>query len=142
MHIPKCCTPMSTSYHPSEDVKKELNVEVVQFYQELIGILQWAVENGRVDLLLEVSLLLSHTDLPIIRHLHSVYHILRYLKQVPKRKLYFDRVSPLISEDRFHKFDSEDFYRDSNEAVPEDIQNPRGKINTTYCFLDAIHAAN
>ena len=51
---------MSTSYHPSEYVTKELNVEGVQFYQELIGILRWAVEIGRVDILLEVSLLLSH----------------------------------------------------------------------------------
>ena len=57
MHLPKFLTPMSTSYHPSEDVTKELNVEGVQFYQEMIGILRWAVEIGRVDLLLEVSLL-------------------------------------------------------------------------------------
>ena len=27
MHLPKCRTPMSTSYHPSEDVTKELNLE-------------------------------------------------------------------------------------------------------------------
>ena len=39
MHLPKYRTPMSTSYHPSEDITKELNVEGVQFYQELIGIL-------------------------------------------------------------------------------------------------------
>ena len=39
MHLPKCRTPMSASYHPSEDVTKELNVEGVQFYQEIIGIL-------------------------------------------------------------------------------------------------------
>ena len=26
MHLPKCRTPMSMSYHPSEDVTKELNV--------------------------------------------------------------------------------------------------------------------
>ena len=37
MHLPKCRTPMSTSYHPIEEVTKELNVEGVQFYQELIG---------------------------------------------------------------------------------------------------------
>ena len=33
MHLSKCCTPMSTSYQPSEDVTKELNTEGVQFYQ-------------------------------------------------------------------------------------------------------------
>ena len=31
MHLPKCRTPMSTSYHSSKDVTKELNVEGVQF---------------------------------------------------------------------------------------------------------------
>ena len=75
MHLPKCRTPMSTSYHPSEDSTKELNVEGVQFYQELIGILQWAVAIGRVNILLEVSLLSSHLALPIIGHLQAVYHI-------------------------------------------------------------------
>ena len=98
MYLPKCRTPMSTSYHPSEDITKELNVEGVQFYQELIGILRWEVEIGRVDILLEVSILLSHLALPIIGHLQAVYNIFGYLKQVPKRKLYFDPVTPLISK--------------------------------------------
>ena len=75
MHLLKCRTPMSTSYHPSEDVSKELSVEGVQFYQELIGILRWAVDIGRVDILLEVLLLSSHLDLPRIGHLQVVYHI-------------------------------------------------------------------
>ena len=57
MHLPKFRTLTSTSYNPSEDVTKELNVEGVQFYQELIGILRWAVEIGRVNILLEVSCL-------------------------------------------------------------------------------------
>ena len=133
---------MSTSYHPSEDVTKEINVEGVQFYQELIGILRWAVDIVRVDILLEVSLLSSHLALPIIGHLQALYHIFGYLKQVPKRKLYFDPVSPLVSEDHFHKFDWEDFYRDSKEAIPDDMPKPRGKIMTTHCFVDANNAAD
>ena len=108
----------------------------------MFGILRWAVEIGRVDILLEVSLLSSHFALQIIRHLQAVYHIFGYLKQVPKRKLYFDLVSPLISEDCFHKFDWEDFYRNSKEAVPDDIPNPRVKNMTTHCFVDSIHAAD
>ena len=133
---------MSTSYHPSEDVTKELNVEVVQFYQELIGILRWAVEIGRVDILLEVSILSSHLTFPRIGHLQAVYHIFVYLTQVPKRKLYFDPVLTLISEDCFHKFDWEEFYHDSKEAIPDDMPNPRGKIMTKHCFVDANHTGD
>ena len=117
-------------------------MEGVQFYQKLIGIIRWAVEIGRVDILLDVSLFFSHLALPRIGHLKAVYHIFGYLKQVPKRKLYFDPVLPLISEDRFHKFDWEDFYRNSKEEIPDDMPNPRGKIMTTHCFVDANHAAN
>ena len=109
MRLPTSSVPMSVSYHPSEDVSLELNVQGVQTYQELIGILRWAVEIGRVDILLEVSLLSSHLALPRSGHLQAVYEIFVYLKHVPKRKLYFDPVSPSISEDRFHKFDGGTF---------------------------------
>ena len=141
MHLPKCRTPMSISYHPSEYITKELNVEGEQFYQDLIGILRRAVEIGRVDILLEVSLLSSHLTLPKIRHLQAVYHIFGYLNQVPKRKLYFDPLLPLISKDRFRKFDWEEFYRNSKEAIPDYMPKPRGKIMTTHCFVDVNHAA-
>ena len=90
-----------TSYHPSENISKEMNVQGVQTYQELIGILRWAVEIRRVDILLEVFLLSSHLALPRVGHLQAVYRIFGYLKQVPKRKLYFDPTKPPISEDRF-----------------------------------------
>ena len=36
-------TPMSTSYHPREDVTREMNAKVLHTYQELIGILRWAI---------------------------------------------------------------------------------------------------
>ena len=84
----------------------------------------------------------SHFAFPIIGHLQTVYHIFGYLKQVPKRKLYYDPVSPLISEDRFHKFDWEDFYRDSKDEIPDDMPNPRGNIMNKYCFVDANHAVD
>ena len=61
---------------------------------------------------------------------------------MPKRKLYFDPIMPLISEDCFHKFDWEDFYRDSKEAINDDIPKPIGKIMTAHCFVDANHATD
>ena len=142
MRLPTSSVPMSVSYHPSKDVSPELNVQGIQTYQELIGILRWAVKIGRLDILLEVSLLLSHLALPRSGHLQAVYQIFGYLKHVPKRKLYFDPVSPTISEDRFHKFEWEDFYKDAKEAIPLDAPQPRGKSMTTHCFVDANHASD
>ena len=85
----RCDTPMSTSYHPSEDVTREMNTKGLHTYQELIGILRWVIDIWRIDILLEVSLLSSHLVLPCIGHLQAVYRIFGYLKQVPKQRLYF-----------------------------------------------------
>ena len=85
-----------------------MNAVGLNTYQELIVILGWAIDIGRIDILLEVSLLSSHLVLPCIGHLQAVYRILGYLKQVPKRRLYFDPKKPIISEDKFQIFDWED----------------------------------
>ena len=138
----KCDTPMTTAYHPAEDVTKEMNAEGIQTYQELIGILRWAVEIGRIDILLEVSLLSSQLAIPRIGHLQAVYRVFGYLKQVPKRRLYFDPQKPSISEDRFHRFDWEDFYQDAREPIPMNMPRPRGLSMSTHCFVDANHAGD
>ena len=66
-------TPMDTTYNPAEDVSKVLNADGLQAYQEMIVILRWAVEIGRINILLEVSLLSSYLALPRVRHLLAVY---------------------------------------------------------------------
>jgi len=106
----KCSTPFSSGYHLSEDVTPELDSEGLTFYQEQIGVLRWAIKVGRVDILLEVSLLSSYLASPRIEHLQQVYHIFGYLKLSPRRRLYFDPNYPKISESRFHSFEWEDFY--------------------------------
>ena len=82
--------------------------------------------------MLEVSLLSSHLALPRVEHLQAVYRIFGYLKQFPKRKLYFDPQRPNICEDRFQKFDWEDFYQDSHEQIPLNMPSPRGKPMSSY----------
>ena len=48
----------------------------------------------------------------------------------------------MISEDRFQKFDWEDFYPDACEPIPLDMPIPRGKSLLTHCFIDANHAGD
>jgi len=128
--------------HPAEDTSKELDAEGTRYYQELIGVLRWAIELGRVDILLEVALLLSHLALPRVGHLQQVYHIFGYLDQVTKRRLYFDPDYPDISESRFQKFDWVDFYRDAKEDILPDMPEPRGNLVEVHCFVDASHASD
>ena len=64
-HLPtKCRTPLSSGYRPELDTSPELKTEGLQRYQELIGILHWAVELGRVNILLETALMSTHLALP------------------------------------------------------------------------------
>ena len=114
----------------------------VQYYQELVGILRWAVELGHVDILLETALMSTHLALPRAGHLNQLYRIFGYLKLHPKRKLAFDALHPRISEKMFKKHDWFDFYRDAQEAIPNDMPKPRGNMMTTHCFVDTSHGSD
>ena len=80
------------------DDTAELKAEGVQYYQELIGVLRWAAELGRVDNLYEVATMSTHLTMPRIGHLEELLHIFGYLKQRPKRKLAFDPDHPMIDD--------------------------------------------
>jgi hypothetical protein len=138
----KCSTPMTGTYHPSEDTSPELSAAGLQYYQEQIGVLRWAVEIGRLDILLEVALLSSHLALPRQGHLEQVYHVFGYMKQSARRRLYLDPDQPIISEERFTKYDWEDFYKYAEEPIPPNMPKPRGRSMSTHCFVDSDHAGD
>ena len=138
----KCYTPLPTDYQPELDTTAELKSDGVQYYQEMIGMLRWAVEIGRVDILLEVSLMSTHLAMPRIGHLEQVYRIFGYLKLYPKRKLAFGAQYPRISKKMFRKYDWTDFYRGVEEAIPVDMPRPRGYMMSTHCFVDASHGSD
>lgn len=138
----KASTPLPLKYHPELESSPELNAADTKLYQEMIGILRWSVELGRIDIALEVSLMSSHMAAPRIGHLQQLLHMLGYLKRVPKLTLAFDPRHPEIDEQRFHKYDWHDFYRDAKEEIPHDFPSPRGHEITTHCFVDASHASD
>ena len=75
----KCYTPLSTDFHPELETSAELKSDGIQLYQELIGVLRWAVELGRLDILLEVALMSTYLAMPRQGHLQQVYRIFGYL---------------------------------------------------------------
>jgi hypothetical protein len=100
------------------------------------------VELGRVDILLETSLMSSHLVMPRLGHLEQVFHMFGYLKEHPKRKIAFDPTHPEIDERMFKEYDWFDFYRDAKEAIPGDMPPPRGNAMSTNAFVDADLAGN
>ena len=78
---------IATHYQPELEASAELLSDGIQTYQELIGVLRWAVELGRVDILLEASLMATYMAMPREGHLQVLYRMFGYLKVHPKRKL-------------------------------------------------------
>jgi hypothetical protein len=68
-----------SGYQPELDISDELHAEMSSRYSQLIGILRWMVELGRVDIYYEVSVLLQYLALPCIGHLEAIYHIFQSL---------------------------------------------------------------
>ena len=124
----KCFTPLKSGYRPELDCTNELKADGGHWYQEIIGSLRWAVEIGRVDILLETSLMSTYLALPREGHLEQTLHIVGYLKQHKKMRLMFDCSRPLVDERWFKDYDWFNFYREAKEAIPPNMPEPRGNI--------------
>ena len=133
--------PMPESHHPELDVSPELEPELVNRYQQLVGMLRWACELGRVDILLEVSLMSSYLCMPREGHLQKVYGIFAYLEKHKKSNMVFDPTPVTLDEAAFHKTDwSNSIYGKISEELPPNAPEPLGKPVNITCFVDADHA--
>jgi hypothetical protein len=56
--------PFAYDYNPDEDVSPLLNVQTATYYMQLIGILRWMCELGRLDICCETSMLSSYSEMP------------------------------------------------------------------------------
>ena len=75
----------------------------MSYYHSLIGVLQWIVELGRVDMCVEVSMMSSHLALPIEGHMKEVYHIFAYLKKHHNAEIVFDPSEVYFNKSAFPK---------------------------------------
>ena len=138
----KCVTLLSSNSAPWLEDLPELMVDSVQLYQELISKIIWAVEIVLLEILLETSLLPSYLAITRVGYIEQAFHSFEHLKAHPKRKLVFDPSHPAINENRFHQCDWIGFYKDSKEAIPENIPVSRGNFMSTHCFVDANNAGD
>ena len=136
----KCSNPFELDYEPELDGTPELNAELSSWYMSLIGMLQWMVEIGRVDILTEVSLMASHLAMPREGHLDAVLHIFGYLKIKYNSRMAFDPTVPYIDETSFQECDWNEFYGNVVEAIPSNAPEPRGESVHIRMYVDSDHA--
>ena len=112
-------TPIPQTYRPELDITPELNGEHSSRYRQMIGILRWAVELGRVDMDHEVDLMSQYSALPQEGHMEAVYHIFAFLKTHPRLNIVLDPRTVPLDENAFANVELSawrDFYRDLAEA--------------------------
>ena len=72
----------NVKYRPELDVTEFCSEEEHQFYQQMIDILRWIIELGRIDICMEVSHLSRYLAEPRTGHLVQVLHIFSFLIRI------------------------------------------------------------
>ena len=143
--LPKNATsPMTSGFIPELDDSRELDSDEITFFQEMIGMLRWAIELGQVDILHEVSILLQYQAMPRQGHLEQIFHIFRFLENKKKLTLHMDPDLPNIDYSLFTT-NVEDFhpmYRDAKDKLPHGMPKARGRGLSLTAWVDASHGAN
>jgi hypothetical protein len=135
--------PYPKTYKAELDTTNLLNDEEASEYQQMIGILRWAVELGRIDIALEVSLLSSYLCAPRKGHMEAVYNIFAYLDKHLESNLVFDDKIPSVDEEVFTKTNwADSVYETELPAAPPNMPEPLGNPVVISVFVDADHAGN
>jgi len=134
--------PIQNGYRPELDYSPLLSPETANFYQQLIGMLRWTVELGRIDIHLAVTLLSSYMMQPREGHLIEVLRIFSFLKYNANSTMIFDHLPVNWEEEAFPKHDWSTFYADAKEELPPNMPEARGNPVQINCFTDADHAGN
>ena len=138
-------TPMRPSYRLDLDVMPELDEKDSAYYKSLIGILRWAVELGRVNICLEVSMMSAHLTLPRKGHLDQVLQIFEYLKKYHNTELVYDPSNPEVELSQFERRDwtaSKFGHVVGKEETMKDMPEPRGVGFVIRAKIDADHASD
>ena len=145
-------TPFNDStYRPELDTTALCNENLITIYQNLIGVLRWTCELGRIDILHEVSLLSQYLAQPRMGHLQQSINIFYYLKYHDRSWMVMDPTSFDIdwvprSDKDIHPEERasllREIYTDAVDEVPHNCPEPRGNGIDLNVFVDADHAGN
>jgi hypothetical protein len=133
--LTKVTTPTTADYHPELDQSKELGPDQATYFAALIGILRWCIELGRINIIVEVSLLPRFLACPHEGHMQQAFHVFGDLKKHERSRIVFDETEPAINQSCFRVVDWSEFYPDAVKAIPQDAQEPRGVSVVTSSLL-------
>ena len=142
----------SSSYRPELDYSDLCSDELATLYMELIGMLRWMCELGRLDILYETAILSQYMASPRTGHLSQLLNIFKYVKTHDRRSwLVFDPMSYEVEwipfadephpEERAQQM-REMYDTSSGEEMPHNMPESRGNSVDINIFVDSDHAGN
>ena len=144
-------TPFSNQdYRPELDCTPYCNDVLSTVYQNLIGILRWTCELGRIDILHETAILSQYLAQPRIGHLTQCLNIFYYLKHHDRSCMIMDPTSFDVdwtprkgeSSPSERADEMKRIYPDACDELPHNMPKPLGIGVDINAFVDADHAGN
>ena len=80
-------TPLPTGYHPEQDTTELLCPAKITQYLQLVGIGQWLVTIGRIDICHAINTMSRYNVVPRRGHFHNLICIFKYLNKYKRRAL-------------------------------------------------------
>jgi hypothetical protein len=143
--LPKKGSPMENGDQPELDASSPLNDDEHRRYQMLIGMLNWIVCLGRIDVAYATSSLSRFTACPRKGHWDRALRVFGYLKNNKNRRIIVDSRDPILVGGKdaldldFTEIFSE-FYPDAAEEVDSKIPKPLIDELEITAFVDSDHA--
>ena len=104
---------------------------LINYFHNLIGVLRWIVELGRIDIAFEVSSLSKFLSYPRTGHIYQALHIYKYLETHIDNDLMFDPMYYNFANlnENYQKIDEmKKIYVDAKEELPTNASKPHGKV--------------
>jgi hypothetical protein len=131
-------SPLTGNDHPELDESELLEGEDIQRYQSLIGILQWTISLGRLDIATAVMSMSSFRVAPRIGHLERLKRICGYLSKMKHGYIRIRTEEPDYSDMPEVEYDwTRSVYGKVKEEIPKDIPKPLGKPVVMTSYVDA-----
>ena len=133
-------SPLEEGDHPESDTSEMCDKEQITQYQSLMGMLQWTVTLGRMDIMCAVMTMSRYRVAPRIGHLERVKRMFGYLRTYKKTAIKFRTDKPDYSAfDENYVQQDWDYtqYGNAEEEIPSDAPMARGPSILVTEYIDA-----
>ena len=137
-------SPMSPDEHPELDASSFLDPPRHREYQHIIGMCQWMITAGRMDICYAITSLSRYSSAPREGHLLLAQKVLGYLRTYPDRGYYVNPKEPEFVNQAYERVNVPQDFGNQYKYFKEDIDprapEPLLDEMSLLVFVDADHA--